>query len=185
MSKQFWNETLTWATSSGTAVANTTTETIIFPNVTIPANYMADGRSLRITALGQYSTTGTPTLQFLLRWAGVSGTLICKTVATTTGSGVTAALWEVEIIGTVRSNGATGTIMANGHAHFGSALTQAVGSATGAGSYTNISNGGVLTPATATLDFTADTALSITCVWGTASASNTLTGLNYIIEALN
>ena len=44
MSRQYWSETLSWATADGTAVNTTTTETIIFPNVTIPANYMQDGR---------------------------------------------------------------------------------------------------------------------------------------------
>lgn len=185
MSKQYFSETITWATASGTAVANTTTETILFPNITVPANYVQDGRNLRLTAYGQVSTTSTPTLQLLLRWGGVGGTLICKTVATTQGSGITAGVWEFEVLMSLRSNGSSGTVMANGHAQFGSALTQAVGSATGAGSYTNVSNGGVLTPAVATLDLTADTALALTCVWGTASASNTVTGLNYIIESLN
>jgi hypothetical protein len=46
-------------------------------------------------------------------------------------------------------------------------------------------NGGVVTPAAATLDLTADTALAITATWSAASASNTLTGLNYILESLN
>lgn len=185
MSRQFWQESLSWNTASGTAVANTTTETILFPNVTIPANYMQDGRTLRIVALGQYSTTGTPTGLISLRWGGVSGVLLCKTVATTLGSGVTAALWSAEIWATVQTNGSSGKIMANGLASFGSALTQAVGSATGAGSTTHMSNGGVLTPAQASVDLTADTALSITWTWGTSSASNTVTGLNYYIESMN
>lgn len=185
MSRQYWEETLTWATSSGTAVANTVTETILFPNITIPANYMQDGRTLKITAIGQYSTTGTPTGQILFRWGGVAGTLIAKTVAVTLGSGVSAAIWSAELWITVRSNGSSGTVMGNGVAIYGSGLTQAVGSATGAGSVTHLSNGGVITPAVATLDLTADTALSITWVWGTSSASNTATGLNYTLEALN
>lgn len=110
---------------------------------------------------------------------------MAKTVAMTTGSGVTAAIWEYKVYIQVRTNGSAGTVMALGSAHFGSALTQAVGSATGAGAYTNASAGGVITPATAAIDMTADTALSTTCVWGTSSASNTLTGLNYLIESLN
>jgi hypothetical protein len=52
MSRQFWNETLTWAVANGVAVANTTTETILFPSVTIPANFLQDGRVLRLTAQG-------------------------------------------------------------------------------------------------------------------------------------
>lgn len=185
MSFQTWEEALIIATSDATAVANTTTETVVFANTTVPSGYMQNGRTLRLTAMGKVSTTSTPTLQFLLRWGGVTGTLIAKSVAVTQGSGITNGLWRIVLEGTVRSNGAAGTLMMNGYADYGSALTQAVGSATGAGSHTLMSNGGVLTPAVATLDFTADTALALSCVWGTASSSNTLTGLQYILEALN
>ena len=185
MSRQFWSETLVWATASGTAVADTTTETIIFPNVTIPANYLQDGRTLRITAFGQYSNTGTPTLIFSLRWGGVSGTVICKTAAITTPSGVTAATWMLEIIITVRSNGFSGTIMGNGVCFCFAAVAGTVASATGAACVNPMTNGGVVTPAVATVDLTADTALSLTATWSAASESNTLTGLNYLIEALN
>jgi len=72
MSRQFWQEALWWAVTDGTAVANTTTETIVFPNVTVPANYMADGRALVVKAYGKLSTTVTPTIIFGLRWGGVS-----------------------------------------------------------------------------------------------------------------
>src|ERR1051326_2351080 len=88
MSRQYWSETVNWAVASGTAVANTTTETILFPNVTIPANYLQDGRCLRLRAFGAYGTTATPTLTFSLRWGGVSGTVISKSTAVTLTSAV-------------------------------------------------------------------------------------------------
>lgn len=185
MSRQFWEETLAWATASGTAVANTTTETILFPNVTIPANYMQDGRTLRIVAFGQYSNTGTPTMIFGLRWGGVAGTLICKTAAVTGPSGVTAAGWMMEIFVTVRSNGSAGTVMGNGVAYVFAAVATTVASATGNAATTPMMNGGTVTPAVATVDLTADTALSLTLTWSAASASNTATGLNYYIESMN
>lgn len=185
MSRQFWSETLAWATADGTAVVNTVTETILFPNITIPANYLQDGRSLRLNAVGAYSTTATPTLLFSLRWGGVSGTLLCKSAAITGGSTVTNALWWLEVMLTVRSNGSSGTVMANGWASVYSATAATVGSATGAPGDSPMTNGGVTGPAVATVDFTADTALSITLTWGTANASNTATGKNYYLEALN
>src|ERR1044072_3701925 len=119
MSRQFWTELLAWATASGTAVANTTTETILFPNITIPANYLQDGRVLRLRLFGGYGTTGTPTLAVGLRWGGVAGTVMAKSGAITTGSGVgggasMTALWAIELILQVRSNGSSGTVMANG-----------------------------------------------------------------------
>lgn len=186
MSRQFWSETLAAATASGVAVANSTTETILFPLITIPANYMADGRTMRLSAFGQYSTTGTPTMLFSLRWGtATGGVLLCKSAATTTPSGVTAAMWEILIYMTVRSNGATGTIMANGKSIVYAAVAGTVGSATGAACTTPMTNGGVVTPAPATCDFTADTTLALTLTWSAASASNTATGLNFQLESLN
>lgn len=185
MSRQYWSETITWATASGTAVANTTSETIIFPNVTIPANYMQDGRVLRLRIFGQYSNTATPTLTYRLRWGGVAGTVLAATAAVTTPSGVTAATWNLDIMIQTRSNGSAGSIMANGDASVYAAVAPTVASATGSAADTPITAGGVTTPAAVTVDLTADTALAVTAQWSAASASNTLTGLNYTIESLN
>lgn len=185
MSRQFWTEQIAWATNSGTAVASTAAETILFPNVTVPANYMQDGRTLRIRAFGQYSNTGTPTMIFGLRWGGVAGTLLAKTAAITTPSGVTAAGWEVMCMIQTRSNGATGTIMANGHAIVYAAVATTVASATGNAAVTPMMNGGTVTPAVATVDLTADTALSLTLTWSASSSSNTATGLNYELDSKN
>lgn len=187
MSRQFWEETLAWATASGAAVANTTTETILFPNITIPANFLQDGRTLRIRAIGQHSTlgSGTVTLLFGLRWGGVAGTILCKSAAITQLISLTAAMWEVDIILTTRSNGASGTVMANGTAKVFGATAPTIGSATGAPAVAPMTAGGQITPAVATVDLTADTALSLTVTHGAASASNTVTGLNYLVEAMN
>lgn len=185
MSKQTWVEALAWAVSDGTAVANTTSETIIFPNIIIPANYLQDGRTLRVKVFGKYSTTGTPTMIFGARWGGVAGTLLCKTAACTTQSGVTNGGFQLEFDIQVRTNGATGTVMANGVARVFNNVAGTVGSATGMSLVTAMMNGGVITPAVATIDATADTALAITLIWSAASASNTATGLQYTIEALN
>lgn len=185
MSRQYWNETLAWATASGTAIASSTSETIIFPDVTIPANFLQDGRCLRLRAFGQYSNTGTPTLTFRARYGGVGGTLLCASAACTTPSGVTAATWAMDIMIQTRSNGSSGTLMANGTATVFAAVAGTVASATGAALVTPMTAGGVITPAVASVDLTAATALSITAQWSANSASNTLTGLQYIIEALN
>jgi hypothetical protein len=185
MSRQFWSETLSWATADGTAIANTTTETVIFPNVTIPGNFMQDGRVLRLVLGGRYSTTGTPTLTFRVRWGGTSGTQLCASGAMVTGSAVTNAQWRMEVMLQVRANGSSGSIFALGGATLGSATTSSVGSATNAGAFDHMGSAGVATPAAVTVDLTADTALSVTAQWGTASASNTLTGHIYVIEAMN
>lgn len=185
MSRQFWNETLAWATADGTAIASTTTETIIFPNVTIPANYLQDGRVLRLTAYGRHSTTGTPTLVFAIRWGGVSGTVICQSGAVTCGSGVSNAMWRMEAIIQVRANGSSGSVFAVGEVSLGEDAAPSVGSATNAPGISLMGSAGVATPAAVTVDLTADTALSVTADWSASSASNTLTGHVYVIEALN
>lgn len=178
MSRQFWSESLFWATADGTAIANSTTETIVFPNVTIPANYMQDGRALRLRAFGKLSTTGTPTITFAVRWGGVAGTLLATTEAITNGSGVTNVNWELEIYIQTRANGATGTLLVFGSAQVHTAAGTVVAN--------TFSVSGYDAPAQVTsLDLTADTALSLTATWSAASASNTLTGMLYTGESLN
>jgi hypothetical protein len=185
MSRQFWSEGLWWAVADGSSIANTTTETVIFPNVTIPANYFSDARVLRLTAAGRLSTTGTPTVRFRLRWGGVSGTVFWDSGTITCGSGVTASEWRHQIEIICRSNGSAGSLFAMGQAMVGSALAPTVGSATGAAATGVYGSAGDDTPAAVTLDLSADTALSISAEWGTANASNTLTGHMYLGESLN
>jgi hypothetical protein len=185
MSRQFWGEAVQWATAAGAAVANTTSETILFPNVTIPANYLQDGRVLRIRISGAYGTTSTPTITFRARWGGVAGTVLAASGAYTTGSGVgggasMTALMTMDLIIQVRSNGASGTLFTNGEA-----VLFTTGTAAGADIPIASGSTGGTTPVAVTADLTADTALSITLQWGTANAANSIRGDQYIIEALN
>ena len=187
MSKQYWEELLNWATASGAAIASSTTETILFPNITIPANYMQDGRTLHLVVVGQHSTlgSGTVSLVFQVRWNGVAGTLICKTGTITTLISLTAALFIFECWLQTRSNGSSGTVMGNGYAMVFGATAPTIGSATGAPAIAPMTNGGQITPAVATLDLTADIPLSVTLTHGANSASNTATGLQYTVESWN
>jgi len=178
-------ETVAAVAASGTAIANTVTETIVFPDLVLRANTLTFGKSLKLSAKGQYSTTGTPTLRFSLRLGGVAGTLLCKSAAIVTASGVTAALWDVEIDVTVQAYSASGTIMANGKATVFAGVTPTVGSATGAPAISAMTNGGVITPALATgLNLYTDQALSLTATWGAADPANTLTGLQEYLWSL-
>ncbi len=185
MSRQFWSETLAWATASGTAIATSITETILFPNITLPANFLQDGRLIRLRVVGAYGTTVTPTLQFRLRWGGVGGTVLAASGAITTASGVgggasMTALWTAEILLQVRANGSTGSLMTNGDL---SLFT--TGTAAGSGYPIASGSTGGTTPVAVTADLTADTALSITAQWGTSNAANSIQGVNYSLEALN
>ncbi len=177
MSRQFWQELLAWATADGTPVANTIAETIIFPDVTIPANYMSGERTLRLRAFGKLSTTLTPTMTFALRWGGVAGVLLATTEPLTMGSTVTNANWDLEALIQARASGSSGSLLVMGvcrvHTAAGTVLVNVFGSA------------GFAAPAPVMVDLTIDTALSLTADWSAASASNTLTGLLYHLETLN
>jgi hypothetical protein len=177
-------DTIGNATTSGAAIVGTATETLIFPNIAIPAGFLADGRSIRLTVRGEYSALANQTLTFEARLNSVTGTPLCKSGALKTVS-VSHALFEIEVVLTVRSNGATGTVMANGRAILHSATTPTVGSATGAPAIGPMTAGGQTAPSVVTADVAGATGLAITAKWSAASASNTLTGLNYVVEAMN
>jgi hypothetical protein len=193
MSRQFWSETLTWATASGTLVAASATETILFPNVTIPANYLQDGRVLRLRALGAYGTFSTQgTWTFSLRWGGIAGTVISKSAAVTPlasigGGASMTALWTMETLLQVRSNGSSGTLMTNGEVtlYQSAAVTSATANTYGLAFPLVSGATGGTTPAVATVDLTADTALSFTIAMSSSNAANSIQGLQYTIEALN
>ena len=177
MSRQTWQETIAALTQDGTAVANTTTETIVFPNLTIPANFLQDGRVVRLTAFGKLSTTGTPTVIFAIRIGGVAGTLLATTEAITCASAAANTAWSIDALIQVRANGATGSLLVMGNVRLNlTASTCTVGV---------FGVSGFDAPAAVTFDLTADAALSLTADWSAASSSNTLTGMLYAIEALN
>lgn len=181
MSRQIWSEVIADEQGiNGTAVANTTTETILVPDNLIPNGYMRDGRKLRLTAWLKISATSTPTFTLALRWGGVSGTILAQSSAITLAA-ATDVMVKVQIDLTVRANGASGSILAMGEAIFGPTIKttntpEMIGSAGGAS--TN-------TPAAVTVALNADTNLSFTGKWGTANASNTVTCMQYTLEALN
>jgi hypothetical protein len=192
MSRQFWAETLSWATAAGTPIASTSSETILFPNITIPANYMQDGRVVRVRAMGAYGTTGTPTLKFTLRWGGVAGTVLASQAANITTSAVgggasMTALWGLEIYVQTRSNGATGTLFSNGVSRLFTSTLLTAGTVANYGQVAPIASGstGGTTPVAVTVDLTADTALSLTATWGTPNAANSIRGDMYTVESLN
>lgn len=177
MSRQYWSELVQTETSAATAVANTTTETVLFPDVTIPANYMQDGRVLRMRAFGQVSTTATPTMTWAIRWGGVSGTILWQSEALTMASGAASFNWEVEVLIQTRTNGSSGTLIAMGEVM--------VNTSTSANLSQVVSISGSDLPAAATVDLTTNQGLSITAKWSAASASNTITGHIRTLEALN
>lgn len=192
MSRQYWTEAVIASPTAGTAIASSTTETILIPNTTIPANYLSEGRALRIRASGAYGTTATPTLTFALRWGGVSGTVIAKSGAavTTSGTGGGAsmtALWTAEIIIQTRSSGSSGTLFTNGEVILYTSTVGTAGTVTNYGMPVVLASGstGGTTPVAVTCDLTADTALSFTATWGTNNSANSIRCDQFIVESLN
>jgi hypothetical protein len=178
MSRQAWNETMFWVTADGTAVASSASATAIFGNITIPANYMQDGRILRLRAFGKLSTTGTPTIKFGVYYGGTGGTLLAETEAITNGSGVTNVNWSVEVLVQVRTNGASGSLIAMGEAKIHTAAGTVLQNVFGVSGYD-------APAAVSSLNLATDWNLTLAATWGTSSASNTLTGMVYSVESLN
>lgn len=188
MSRQFWSELIAWATADGTAVSNTATETIIFPDVNVPGNYMADGRVLRLTARGRWSNvvTAVPALTFGLRWGGVAGTLIAQSPAIVTPAAATTnAIWTLEAEIQTRLNGATGSVFVIGTVTMFEDAAATFGTVTNYGVVQPFCSGGAATPAAVTVDASIDKALSLTGKWSASSASNSFQGHNYFLESLN
>lgn len=192
MSRQNWSEQMLTSQSAGTAIATSTTETILIPNTTIPANFMSGDRTVRVRAYGAYGTTATPALTFALRWGGVSGTVIAKTGAMVTTSGVgggasMTATWSLEATIQVRSSGSAGTLFTMGDVILHTSTLGTAGTVTNYGMPQMLCSGatGGTTPVAVTCDLTADTALSLTALWGTSNAANSIRCDIFTVESLN
>lgn len=175
MASQYWESVLTAPAhiADGAALANSTTLTDInpTPNLTLPANYLTPGSVLKLTASGRFSTTGTPTLLLGAYYGAVAGTALATTGALTTASGVTNLTWRFEAYISVRTVGSSGTAITTGWA---AGITAATAVALVPAS----------APATATIDTTGAKAITLGAQWGTASASNTITCHQFLIESL-
>lgn len=170
MANQRFAEPFFWKTASGAAIANTTTETAVFTAPVLPADFMQDGRILHLRYFGKLSTTGTPTITFGLRWGSATGgNLLAVTEALTNGSGVANVNWDADIWVVTQANGSAGSLFAWGVIRLHTAAGTVVQNV--------FSVSGYDAPAAVTCDLTAATALTFTATWGTANASNTLTGM--------
>ena len=189
MSRQYWQECLSWATADGAAIASSASEALIFPNIVIPGNYMQDGRCLRLTARGRWGNvvTAVPTLTFRLRWGGLAGTLLAASPAIVTpATATTTAIWELMLLIQTRVNGAAGSLFAMGAVTMFEDAAATFGTVTNYGVRQPMSSGGASAPAAVgSLDLTADANLSLTAQWSASDAANTLTGHQYLLEGLN
>lgn len=187
MGAQNWVETLDTIIADGTQISNTTTETIICPDFSIPAFYMAPGRTLSLWAFGVNSNVVTTpgTLIIRVRWGGVAGTVLLASAAQ--GLDTTArtnALWALNAWIVCRTAGATGTFMSGGmwwqinllSSTASNLLPALLGSAG-----TPLASGN----AAVTVDTTTAKLLSVTAQFSVATNPTNLSCQQRIIEVLN
>jgi hypothetical protein len=161
------------ATATAT-VANTTTEGTLIGsgvgNLTLPALSLTPGKSVRLMAKGLLSTAAVPgnlTIAFKL---GITGIVTTGAFAVT--AALTDLLWEVEVLMTCRSAGASGTVFAQGvFRYFAAALG-------------NIQGAEMVATTTTTIDTTATQVIDATADWATADAGNSIRGTNALVELL-
>jgi hypothetical protein len=187
---QGWQELIDTIVVDGTAISNSTTETIIAPDFNLPAYYMAPGRVLQVSAFGVNSNvvTNPGTLTFRVRWGGVAGTVLLATGALGLDTAAhTNALWMLTATIVCRTAGATGTFMSGGIVHIygllaGTAfpvtnlLPQLMGSAGTPGSSGN---------AAVTVDTTTAKLLSLTAQFTLGTNPTNLTCQQRLVEVLN
>lgn len=154
-------------------VANTTTETSILgasqagSSKVIEAGLARVGRVFHLRIWGTVGTTGTPTLQIRLK---LNSTTLADTGAVTLANNVSGSgNFYLEALVTVRAVGSSGTL----HVF---PLRFSYG----------VSNGGAMNQfavvTAPTVDLTAAQTFDVTIQWGTASASNTFTAAQSLIE---
>jgi len=183
MSRQLWEESLIVDNSAnGAQILNTTAETIIFPDYTLPAFYMNDGRYIRYTAWGTFSNVVTTpgTLRFRVRMGGVAGTLIADTGTISLNIiAQTNDIWQLVCDIVSRGNGTASPILAIGVVNLASELAANNNQANFMGS------AGATVPATVNIDTTVNQALSLTAQFSVNTATTQLTGMMRTIESIN
>lgn len=159
-----------YSQAASVTVANTITTTSIISatgaqgSVTLPANFFsAPGVALKIRVWGIHSATGNPTIDWKV---SIGGTTVLDTTAVTSGNSTNQA-FDIDAVITCRTTGTTGTVMGQGkYIEVGNALFP-------------MSNTG-----TQTINTTISNVIDINVTWGTASASNTITASNVVLQGV-
>jgi hypothetical protein len=150
--------------TSDTTVANTVTETsIVGTGAGATTLTFVAGRAVRLTAYGYLSDTGTPTLTIRVKYGGT----LLVSCAPVLATGLANAGWQLLVTLTCRTDGSSGTLIAEGTLIVGGTVTHLVA------------------VATVTKDVTVANGVGLTAQWGAASASNTLTCAALLLEQIN
>ena len=161
----------------GSTFSNFTASTDISPAppIVIPANTVDGGAGIRIYASGKFTNTGTPTLSLGLYWGGAAGTKLATTTNITT---ITAAVnwpWRMQAHVSCFTDGTNGTFATTGIVWMPASLTQ----------FQAAYPMDAAAFATVTVDTTTSKALTCVSAWSAASAGNSITVNQWVVEALN
>jgi hypothetical protein len=171
---QTWENLLDPFPNARGAAANTfTTAKDVSPTAlpSLDANMLKLGSKVELEAFGEFSTTGTPTLQIEFLYGVAAGALastgviVAASGAILTASGAASFPWHVKWVGTVTAVGTSGVIYGQGILDLGTTLIAFASSSL---------------PVTAaarsvTIDTTVAKTLGVGAAWGTSSASNSIT----------
>jgi hypothetical protein len=176
MPAQYWVAQLNTNVNNNVSATNAAVTTIIdvspAPQLTLPANFLTVGSTLRLTAYGAYTSSasaGTFVIGFY--YGAVAGIALAATAATSYTASQTGAPWRAEYTGAVRTVGSSGTIFGEGFVLLGTAP----------GTYGSPVPMPGTNPAAVTIDTT--TAKSIT-VGFTSSASQSVTVNGLLVESM-
>lgn len=131
------------------------------------------GTTIRLSAWGVASNTGTPTLILGVYYGLVAGTALAISTAKTTTTAMANWQWRVDYMGRITATGTTGAIMGLGKWRLPTSLT----------AWTEF-NLPETAPASVTIDTTTNKQISIGATWSASSASNSITchGMEVLIS---
>jgi hypothetical protein len=166
-----WASSAIFTQTATATVSNTVSETTLFAagrgSLTLPANFLTVGKTLKIKLMGWVNTTGSPDLRLRLKY-GATDLINDVHIMTSVESN---SLFIGEFMVTCRTVGGTGTVFVQGSVTYERSddphqmLTAKM--------------------ATVTIDTTASAAIDITAEFNTASSSNNINITNAIVEVIN
>ena len=160
---------------------NTSSETeITGTTLTLPANFLKVGTTIRGVVWGQIDTpgAGVPTARIKLYHGGTSGTTILDSGAVTHTTSLADSLVKIEFMMTCMSIGGSGTIEAQGLVTWGS-NTAPAGRGLGVSGASGATN-----DTTFTVDTTTSKDLTLTFKWGSAVAGATFKARSGYVEII-
>jgi hypothetical protein len=163
------SDNLVYAGRTIKQIDTTASETSMAPSIatgslTLAANYLTQGKTMRLRISGTIDSTGSPTLTFKFK---IGATTYLTSAAITVGADYNDVMFHMEVDWTIWTTGATGTLAVQGRIFIGTTVVPF--SATG----------------WAALDTTASKLLAATAQWSASSADNVLNISNYTVEAVN